>query len=63
MSDLSQLFNNSLITGCAAFSANYLALCVCRDNYGNYKWPSIAIASCVGTLIGTRYVISKTNPN
>ena len=61
MSDFLRLFNKSLITGCAAFSANYLALCVCRDNYGNYKWSSIAIATCVGSLIGTKCAMSKTN--
>jgi hypothetical protein len=59
MSDFLQLFNKSLITGCATFSANYLALCVCLDDYGNYKWPSIAIVSCVGSLIGTRYIMLK----
>ena len=63
MTDFLNVFNKSLITGCAAFSANYLAICACRDNYGNFKWQSIALASCVGTLIGTRYAMSKTNSN
>ena len=59
MSDVLHIIKSALITGAATASVSVLANISYRNNHGTFDWRDLAIISCIGTVLGTRF--AETN--
>jgi hypothetical protein len=60
MSDVLDIIKSALITGAATASVSVLANISYRNNNnGALDWRDLAIISCIGTVLGTRF--AETN--